>query len=458
MIKTLMLMFQNLSKRLNILVNKLKDQGRLSESNIKDAIRSVRVALIEADVSLPVIKDFIEQTSKKCLGEKINKSLSPGQTFISIVKKELEDILGSKTFQLNLSAQPPAVIIVCGLQGSGKTTTVIKLANFLKESQKKKVLVSSCDVYRPAAMQQLQILAQKINVDYYSSNLIDPLKIAKNSFDKAKKDVFDVLIIDTAGRLEIDVDMMREISNIYNEVNPIETLFVADSMIGQNAANIAKKFNEIIPITGIILTKMDSDSRGGAALSISKITDRPIKFIGTGEKFTALEIFHPDRIASQILGMGDIISVIENIKKNIDDNKIKQPSKSKDFNLNDFKEYLTQMENIGGIKNLLLKMPQSTGLSSKVDEKKFKKIKSIIDSMTQLEKTNPGIIKSSRKIRIAKGSGTTVQHINQMLKEFSQIQKIMKKMKGKKVGGFFNQGRKGLMKNFSIEDIKKNFM
>ena len=432
------MIFKNLSKKLNFSFSKLKDQGYLSEDNIRVAMREVRRSLLEADVALPVVKEFINHIEKEALGEKIKKSLTPGQTLISIVKRRITYILGSENKSLNLNTQPPAIILIAGLQGSGKTTSTAKLANFLKNRQQKKVMVVSTDIYRPAAIQQLILLAKKINVEAYSlSDNQTPLEIAKNAIILAKKKFFDVVIIDTAGRLHVDDKMMTEIKYLHQNTNPIETLFVVDSMTGQDAVNMAKSFNDTLPLTGVILTKADGDSRGGVALSVLKVTGKPIKFIGVGEKLEHLEPFYPDRIASRILGMGDVVSLIEEVEKNLDKDKAKEWSKkfkrAKSFTLDDFKDQLQQMKKIGGINSIMDKIPGVSNLKgnlqNRLNENTFQKMEIIINSMTFFERRRPDCIKSSRKRRISRGSGTTSQDINRLLKQFMQMQKMVKSMK-----------------------------
>ncbi|WP_119344226.1 signal recognition particle protein [Facilibium subflavum] len=449
-------MFKSLSDRLNTTLDKIKGQGRLSEDNIKSALRDVRMALLEADVALPVVKQFIQRIQEEALGEKVKSSLSPGQTFISIVKKELEHTLGEKNETLNLAAQPPVVILMAGLQGSGKTTSTAKLAKFLKERQQKKVMVVSTDIYRPAAIHQLETLATSLDIDFCPSNEHEkPLDIANRALTSAKQKVCDVLIIDTAGRLHIDQNMMEEIKSLHQATSPTETLFVVDSMTGQDAANTAKAFNDALALTGVILTKADGDARGGAALSIREITGKPIKFIGTGEKTDALEAFHPDRIAERILGMGDVLSLIEEAEQKVDKSEAaklaKKIKKGKGFTLEDFKTQLQQMKKMGGIGSMLDKMPGagkiSAGMKDQVNDKMFVQMEAIINSMTPFERRKPEFIKASRKQRIANGSGTQVQDINRLLKQFMQMQKMMKKMSGKggmrNMMGMMNQAKQG---------------
>ncbi|NOY66693.1 MAG: signal recognition particle protein [Gammaproteobacteria bacterium] len=446
-------MFENLSERLGKTIRNLRGQGRLSEDNIKETLREVRMALLEADVALPVVKELIEQVRVRAVGEEVLKSLTPGQALIKIVNDELVKLMGESNDSLNLAAQPPAVILMAGLQGAGKTTTVAKLSRWLTEREKKSSLLVSCDVYRPAAIKQLETLAGQVGAEFFPSETNQkPVDIAKAALEYARKHFKDVVIVDTAGRLHIDDEMMAEIQNIHAAVNPVETLFVVDSMTGQDAANTAKAFDEALPLTGVILTKTDGDARGGAALSIRKITGKPIKFFGIGEKVDALEAFHPDRVASRILGMGDVLTLVEEVQQNIDHKKAeklaKKLKKGKGFDLDDFREQMQQMNNMGGIAGLMDKMPGMANLpknvKAQVNDKEFGRLIAIINSMTPKERTYPAVIKGSRKKRIAAGSGTQVQDVNRMLKQFTQMQKMMKKMKG---GGMAKmmRGLKGKM-------------
>ncbi len=432
-------MFENLTDRLGGVLDKLRGQGRLTEENIKDTMREVRMALLEADVALSVVKAFVEQVREKALGEEVMKSLTPGQVLIKLVNDELVRVMGEANESLNLAAQPPAVIMMAGLQGSGKTTSVAKLARWLKESQKKSVMVASCDIYRPAAIDQLQTLATEVEAEFFPSSVDQkPQDIARNALEQARKKFQDVLIIDTAGRLHVDEEMMGEIKALHSAINPVETLFVVDSMTGQDAANTAKAFDEALPLTGVILTKTDGDARGGAALSIRQITGKPIKFLGVGEKTTALEPFHPDRVASRILGMGDVVSLVEEVSAKVDHKKAeklaKKLQKGKGFDLDDFKEQMEQMSQMGGLSSLMDKMPGMGKIpdhvKNQVNDRELVKLIAIINSMTPQERRFPAVIKGSRKRRIANGSGTQVQDINKMLKQFTQMQKMMKKMKG----------------------------
>ncbi|MDQ5921784.1 MAG: signal recognition particle subunit [Pseudomonadota bacterium] len=430
-------MLENLSSRITSVIKTISGNARLSESNILDALREVRIALLEADVAISVVKSFIEQVKVEALGHKVIGSLTPGQALISIVNEKLTELMGQQNDALNLSCIPPAVILMAGLQGAGKTTTVAKLAKRLKEVDKKKVLVVSTDVYRPAAILQLQTLAKAIDVEWFASDETQkPLDIGLNAKEYAKKHYFDVLIVDTAGRLSIDDFMMNEIKQVHNALEPVETLFVADAMLGQDAVNTAKAFNDTLALTGIILTKMDGDARGGAALSIRQITGKPIKFIGVSEKTNGLEPFYPERMASRILGMGDILSLIDEVKGSAVEAQAKKlmdkVKKGKRFDLEDFKNQFEQVNNMGGLSSLMDKMPASIAsrASSVVDEKMVKKNVAIINSMTVVERRRPELLKASRKRRVAVGSGTSVQEVNQLLKQYEQISDMMKKFGG----------------------------
>ena len=446
-------MFENLSERLGKTLKNLSGKGRLTEDNIKDTLREVRMALLEADVALPVVRDFIGQVKERAVGTEVSKSLNPGQVFIKIVQSELESVMGQVNESLNLAAQPPAVVLMAGLQGAGKTTSVGKLAALLKQREKKKVLVVSVDVYRPAAIKQLETLAAEVDVESFpSSEDQKPIDIANAAIDFARKHFFDVLLVDTAGRLHVDGEMMGEIQALHKSINPIETLFVVDAMTGQDAANTAKAFNDALPLTGVILTKADGDARGGAALSVRHITGKPIKFIGMGEKLDALEAFHPERIASRILGMGDVLTLIEEVERKVDKDKAqklaKKVQKGKGFDLQDFKEQLEQMRNMGGMMSMMDKMPgmgnMTAQIKEKANDKSFVQMESIINSMTPGERTRPDVIKGGRKRRIAAGSGTQIQDVNRLLKQFTQMQKMMKKMSG---GGMkkMMRGMQGMM-------------
>ncbi|HYN77920.1 MAG TPA: signal recognition particle protein [Lamprocystis sp. (in: g-proteobacteria)] len=432
-------MFESLQGRFGRVLNNLRGQGRLTEDNIKETMREVRMALLEADVALPVVRQFVEQVREKALGEEVMRSLTPGQALIKIVNDELIALMGVANERLDLTSQPPAVVLMAGLQGSGKTTSVAKLARWLQEKQKKTVLVVSCDVYRPAAIEQLRTVAAEVGAAFLpSSGDQDPVAIARAGLDAARKQFKDVLIVDTAGRLHVDTAMMDEIKAIHAAINPVETLFVVDAMTGQDAANTALAFNEALPLTGIILTKTDGDARGGAALSIRQITGKPIKFLGTGEKTTALEPFHPERVASRILGMGDVISLVEELQSKVDreqtERLVKKLKKGKDFDLVDFKDQLEQMSKMGGMAGLMDKLPGMgqvpEHMKNQVNDKEMGKLVAIINSMSAQERQFPAIIKGSRRRRIALGSGTQVQDVNKLLKQFMQMQKMMKKMKG----------------------------
>lgn len=432
-------MFENLTDRLSKTLRDVSGKGRLTEDNIKDTLREVRMALLEADVALPVVKDFVNQVKERALGTEVSKSLQPGQMFIKVVQSELEAVMGKANESLDLSAQPPAVVLMAGLQGAGKTTSVGKLAKHLKERENKKVLVVSADVYRPAAIKQLETLSAEVGVDCFPSTVLQkPVDIAFAAIDHAKRKFYDVLLVDTAGRLHVDGEMMTEIQELHKAVNPVETLFVVDAMTGQDAANTAKAFNDTLPLTGIILTKADGDARGGAALSVRHITGKPIKFIGMGEKLEALEPFHPERLASRILGMGDVLSLIEEVERKVDKKKAQQLAKKvqkgKGFDLQDFKEQLEQMRNMGGMMSMMDKLPGMGNMSAQVKEKandkQFIQFEAIINSMTPGERARPDVIKGSRKKRIAAGSGMQIQDVNRLLKQFTQMQKMMKKMSG----------------------------
>lgn len=433
-------MFDNLTSRFNKVVKDLRGQGRLTESNIDDALREVRMALLEADVALPVVRQFIDHVRERAIGEEVVGSLTPGQALIKVVNNELIALMGDVNEKLNLNVEPPAVILMAGLQGSGKTTSVGKLARRLKEKENKKVAVVSCDIYRPAAIQQLQVLANEIGVDFIPSTAeSDPVDIAKTAVAQARKQFNDVLLVDTAGRLHIDDQMMDEIKRLHSSLKPVETLFVIDSMTGQDAVNTARAFDQALPLTGVILTKTDGDARGGAALSVRQVTGKPIKFLGVGEKTTALEPFYPDRIASRILGMGDVLSLIEEVEQKVDREQAAKLAgklkKGKGFDLEDFRDQLLQMKNMGGVAGLMSKLPGMTDVPKKamdqVNDKEMNKTVAIINSMTPQERQFPAVIKASRKKRIAGGSGTQVQDVNKLLKQFMQMQKMMKRMSKK---------------------------
>tara|TARA_R110001592_G_scaffold175466_3_gene414668 strand:+ start:13731 stop:15095 length:1365 start_codon:yes stop_codon:yes gene_type:complete len=447
-------MFENLTERLSDSLKKVTGQAKLTEDNIKGTLREVRMALLEADVALPVVKQFIAQVRKRAIGYEVMRSLSPGQAFIKIVNAELVEMMGSQSEGLSLNAQPPAVVLMAGLQGAGKTTSVAKLARYLSERQKKKVMVVSADVYRPAAIKQLETLAAEVGAIFFPSTSDQkPVDIAEAAIREAKKTFVDVLLVDTAGRLAIDEQMMGEIKDLHSAINPIETLFVVDAMTGQDAANTAKAFDEALPLTGVILTKADGDSRGGAALSVRYITGKPIKFMGMGEKVDALEAFHPDRLASRILGMGDILSLIEDAERNLDKKKAEKLTqkikKGKSFDLEDFRDQLVQMKNMGGMAGMLDKLPgmgqMAQAAQQQVSDKTLIQMEAMISSMTKAERSYPDSINNSRKRRIASGSGSQIQDVNRLLKQHKQMQKMMKKFTKK--GGMANmmRGMKGMM-------------
>ena len=442
-------MFESLTDRLSRTLKNLRGQGRLSEDNIRDSLREVRMALLEADVALPVVKDFIDAVREKALGKEVISSLSPGQALIKIVNDELVAIMGESQAGIDLNRKPPVIVLMAGLQGAGKTTTVAKLARRLREVEKKSVMVTSADVYRPAAIEQLRTLSQEVGVDFFpSSSDQKPVAIARDAVAAAARAGTEVLIVDTAGRLAIDQQMMDEIRAIHDAIDPAETLFVVDSMTGQDAANTAKAFNDTLPLSGVVLTKTDGDARGGAALSVRHITGKPIKFIGSGEKTDALEAFHPDRIASRILGMGDILSLVEQAQEKVDHEKAerlaRKVKKGKGFDLEDLRDQFTQMENMGGLGSLMDKLPgMGSGVAQAMQNpahtKQMKRMVAIIDSMTPLERRRPEVINGSRKRRVAQGSGTQIQDVNRLLKQHKQMQRMMKKMGSK--GGMANMMR-----------------
>jgi len=452
-------MFERLSDRLGSSLRSITGKARLTEDNIAETLREVRMALLEADVALPVVKDFVESVKQRALGQEVMKSLSPGQAFLKVVQAELGAVMGSTNEQLNLATSPPAVIMVAGLQGAGKTTTVAKLAKLLTERDKKKVTVVSADVYRPAAIKQLETLAHEVGVDFFPSDAGQkPEDIVAAALAHARIKFQDVLLVDTAGRLAVDEEMMAEIAALHTAAKPVETLFVVDAMTGQDAANTARAFGAALPLTGVILTKVDADARGGAALSVRAVTGVPIKFLGVGEKSGALDPFHPDRLASRILGMGDVLSLIEEVEQKVDREKAaklaKKVKKGKKFDLDDFRDQLQQMNNMGGITGMLDKLPGMGNLGQmaqqNLDMKMFARMEAMINSMTPRERRNPELIQGSRKRRITRGSGTEVQDLNRLLKQHKQMQKMMKKMKGggmermmRGLGGMMGQGGPG---------------
>jgi signal recognition particle subunit SRP54 len=429
-------MFESLTGRLSQVMKTLRGEARLTETNIQDALREVRMALLEADVALPVVRDFVAQVRERALGQEVMGSLTPGQALVGVVHRELVALMGQTGVALDLATTPPAVILMAGLQGSGKTTTSGKLARMLREQMKKKVLLVSCDVYRPAAIEQLKTLAAQCEVDFFpSATGEEPAAIALAALDFARKHYHDVLIVDTAGRLAIDEAMMREIRGLHAALSPIETLFVVDSMQGQDAVNVAKAFADALPLTGIVLTKLDGDARGGAALSVRQVTGKPIKFAGVGEKLGGLEAFHPDRMASRILGMGDVLSLLEDAQRTVDRDeaeKLAHKLKSgKGFDLEDFKQQIGQMKKMGGVAAMLDKLPgQLAQAAGKVqmDDRQIRRIEGIINSMTPQERVKPELLKASRKRRIAAGAGVSVQEVNRLLAQFEQTQKMMKMM------------------------------
>jgi signal recognition particle subunit SRP54 len=429
--------FDNLTGRLTRAMKTLRGEARLTEANVQEALREVRLALLDADVALPVVRAFIERVREKALGQEVIGSLTPGQAAVGVVHRELVALMGEKNNALDLAVQPPAVILLAGLQGAGKTTTAGKLARWLKSELKKKVLLASCDVYRPAAIEQLKTLAAQVDAEFFPSTADEkPLDIATRALDYARRHYADVLIVDSAGRLAIDEAMMREIGELHRALAPVETLFVVDAMQGQDAVNTAKAFADALPLTGVILTKLDGDARGGAALSVREVTGKPIKFAGVGEKLAALEPFHPDRMASRILGMGDVLSLIEDVQKSVDREEVEKLAKKvksgKDFDLEDFKQQVAQMKKMGGLAAIADKLPGNLGqlaqASPGMDDKAIRRIEGIINAMTPQERAKPEILKASRKRRIAAGAGVAVQEVNRLLTQFEQTQKMMKMM------------------------------
>jgi signal recognition particle subunit SRP54 len=451
-------MFDNLTDRLSGTLKKLKGQGRLTEANIQDTMRDVRMALLEADVALPVVTAFIQQVTDRALGQEVQSSLSPGQALIKVVQAELVNVMGAANEELNLRTQPPAIVLMAGLQGAGKTTTVAKLGRHLKEKKKKKVGVVSVDVYRPAAIKQLETLASDVGLKFFESDASEnPVDIVNRAVDAAKRQFIDVLIVDTAGRLHVDDEMMSEIKALHAAIKPIETLFVVDSMTGQDAANTAKAFHDALPLTGVILTKADGDARGGAALSIRHITGKPIKFIGVGEKSDALEPFYPDRLASRILGMGDVLSLIEDIEDKVDKKKAealaKKIQKGKSFDLNDLREQLVQMQNMGGVGAMIDKLPGMGSVPKevreKVNDKDIARQIAVINSMTPQERKFPDLIKGSRKQRIANGCGQDLHDVNRILKQHKMMEKMMKKFSKGNIANMV-RGLKGNMRGMRM--------
>lgn len=451
-------MLDNLTQRMAHVVKTLRGEARLTEANTQEMLREVRLALLEADVALPVVREFIAKVKEKALGEEVLGSLSPGQALVAVVQKELTAVIGGdyegKAAELNLAVTPPAVILMAGLQGAGKTTTVGKLAKLLRDKQKKKVLTVSCDVYRPAAIAQLKTVSEQVGADFFASTPDQkPVEIARAALDWAKRHYDDVLIVDTAGRLGIDEAMMKEIAELHAAINPAETLFVVDAMLGQDAVNTAKAFNDALPLTGVVLTKLDGDSRGGAALSVRHITGKPIKFVGVAEKLDGLEVFHPDRMANRILGMGDILALVEEAQRGVDmkaaqklADKVK---KGGDFDLNDFRAQISQMKNMGGLSSLMDKLPAqfqqaAAGANMGQAEKQIRRMEGIINSMTPAERAKPELIKATRKRRIAAGAGVPVQEVNRMLNQYDQMRTMMKKLKGGNMQKMM-RGLKGMM-------------
>lgn len=446
-------MFESLTQRLSGTIERLRGRGRLTEENIRESLREVRIALLEADVALPVVQALIERIKVRAVGQEVLKSLTPGQALIKVVRDELTTLMGAAATDLNLNVPAPAVVLMAGLQGAGKTTTVAKLAKHLKERRKKKVMVVSADVYRPAAIEQLKTLAQQVDVLFFPSDASQkPEAIVRAAIEDARKSYVDVLIVDTAGRTSIDEAMMREIQALHAAVAPVETLFVVDAMTGQDAAVTAKHFGEALPLTGVVLTKTDGDARGGAALSVRYITGKPIKFIGTGEKPDGLDVFHPDRIASRILDMGDVLSLVEQVEQQVDKDKAaklaEKVAKGKRFNLEDMRDQLEQMQNMGGLSGLMDKLPGigqvPEHLKQQVTGKEVPRMIAIIGSMTPKERRNPHLLNGSRRARIARGSGTTPADVNKMLKQFQQMEKMMGKLGAGGMKGLM-RGMKGMM-------------
>ena len=443
--------FEGLSSRLQEITRKLSGKARITESDLKEVLREVKLALLEADVNFKIVKEFISTIEEKALGQDVLKSLTPGQQVVKIVRDEMVNLLGGEDSKINVTPNPPSVIMLVGLQGSGKTTTAGKLANLLRKKGKNPLLVA-CDVYRPAAIEQLKVVGKQLNIPVYSNETTkDVIQIAKQAMNTAISKLNDIVIIDTAGRLHIDEELMQELKNLKLNVKPHEILLVVDSMTGQDAVNVATTFNEQLGIDGVVLTKLDGDTRGGAALSVKKVTGRPIKFVATGEKLSDIEEFHPDRMASRILGMGDVLSIIEKAEEAFDEEeakKLEQKIRKQEFDLNDYLAQLKQMKKIGSFSSILKMIPGMNKLKDvKVDDKEFVKIEAIICSMTAKERTNPKLLNASRRIRIAEGSGTTVQAINKFMESFEMTQKMVKKMKDKK-------GIRNVMKSLNINDLQ----
>jgi signal recognition particle subunit SRP54 len=446
-------MFESLTKRLSGTIQALRGRGRLTEDNIRDSLREVRVALLEADVALPVVAALIERIKARAIGQEVLTSLSPGQALVKIVHDELAAVMGAEAAELDLNVPAPAVILMAGLQGAGKTTTVGKLAKLLKEKRKKKVMVVSCDVYRPAAIRQLELLAGQVGALFFASSADQkPEDIARAAIADARKSFVDVLIVDTAGRLAVDAAMMAEIQALHAAIHPVETLFVVDAMTGQDAANTAKAFSDALPLTGVVLTKTDGDARGGAALSVRHVTGKPIKFIGVGEKPDGLDVFHPGRIASRILDMGDVLSLVEQVQGQVDAEKAaklaEKVKKGKKFDLNDMRDQLEQMQNMGGIAGLMDKLPGMAqvpdAVKNQVTGKEVPRMVAIINSMTKKERRNPQLLNGSRRARIARGSGTSPAEVNRMLKQFQQMEQMMSKLSSGGMKGLM-RGMKGML-------------
>ncbi len=447
-------MFESLTQRLSGTIERLRGRGRLTEENIREATREVRIALLEADVALPVVQALVERIKVRAVGQEVLKSLTPGQALIKVVRDELTAVMGAQAVELNLNVPAPAIILMAGLQGAGKTTTVGKLAKHLKEKRKKKVMVVSADVYRPAAIEQLKTLAEQTGVLFFPSDAGQkPVDIVRAAIDDARKSFVDVLLVDTAGRLAIDEAMMAEIKALHAAVNPAETLFVVDSMTGQDAANTAKAFGEALPLTGVVLTKTDGDARGGAALSVRYITGKPVKFVGTGEKVDGLDVFHPDRVAARILDMGDVLSLVEQVEQQVDKDKAQKlaekVAKGKKFDLNDMRDQLEQMQNMGGIGSLMEKLPGLGQVPEHLKQqvaqsKEVPRMIAIINSMTKRERRNPALLNGSRRARIARGSGLQPSDVNKLMKQYQQMEKMMSKLSGGGMKGLM-RGMRGMM-------------